>query len=82
MRRKKSDSEARLPPPQPSPMLGEGEDRGAEGMKLEAAIASPLTPTPLPRGERGYSHAPINSVPSPLEGEGQGEGYRRQGLPT
>ena len=26
MRRKKSDSEARLPPPQPSPMLGEGED--------------------------------------------------------
>ncbi len=35
----------------------------------------PLTPTPLPRGERGYSHEPINSVPSPLEGEGQGEGY-------
>jgi len=47
-------------------------------MKLEAAVASPLTPTPLPRGERG-SHEPINSVPSPLEGEGQGEGYRRQG---
>jgi hypothetical protein len=44
-------------------------------MKLETAIASPLTPTPLPRGERGYSHAPSNSVPSPLEGEGQGEGY-------
>src|SRR6185312_6845330 len=38
------------------------------------AIASPLTPTPLPRGERGYSHEPINSVPSPLEGERQGEG--------
>ena len=49
-------------------------------MMPEAVIASPLTPTPLPRGERGYSHDPISSVPSPLEGEGQGEGYRRQGL--
>ncbi len=49
-------------------------------MKLDATIASPLTPTPLPRGERGYSHEPNNSVPSPLEGEGQGEGYRRQGF--
>ena len=51
-------------------------------MKPEAAFASPLTPTPLPRGERGYSREPIHSVPSPLEGEGQGEGYRRQGLPS
>jgi hypothetical protein len=49
-------------------------------MVMEAVIASPLTPTPLPRGERGYSHEFGNSVPSPLEGEGQGEGYRRQGF--
>ena len=47
-------------------------------MMSEAVIASPLTPTPLPRGERGYSHEPSNSVPSPLEGEGQGEGYHRR----
>ena len=40
---------------------------------LETAIASPLTPTPLPQGERGYQR-----FPSPLEGEGQGEGYSRQ----
>jgi len=46
-------------------------------------FASPLTPTPLPApthvgigrlGERGFACGPRNSVPSPLEGEGQGEG--------
>ena len=51
-------------------------------------IASPLTPTPLPRGERGYAHEPIDSVSSPArermfafangEGKGQGEGVSMQ----
>jgi ATP-dependent Lhr-like helicase len=34
----------------------------------------PLTPTPLPQGERGFGPAGGDSVPSPLAGEGQGEG--------
>jgi hypothetical protein len=46
-------------------------------------VCSPLTPTPLPRGERGFGLSGCNSVPSPLPtksayadgvGEGQGEG--------
>jgi hypothetical protein len=54
---------------------------------MDRAIASPLTPTPLPPsaqadirrlGERGFEREPSNSVPSPLEGEGQGEGASMQ----
>jgi hypothetical protein len=55
---------------------------------MDRAFASPLTPTPLPRGERGLAHEPRNSVPSPArermfafangEGEGQGKGVSMQ----
>ncbi|OPZ59605.1 MAG: hypothetical protein BWY86_01178 [Candidatus Aminicenantes bacterium ADurb.Bin508] len=47
-------------------------------MKMATLFASPLTPTPLPRGERGFEFGISNSVPSPLEGEGQGEGASMQ----
>ncbi len=45
---------------------------------MAQAFASPLTPTPLPRGARGFELGISNSVPSPLEGEGQGEGASMQ----
>ena len=49
-------------------------------LRRHSAIASPLTPTLLPRGERGFWRVESHSVPSPLAGEGQGEGYRRADL--
>jgi DNA ligase 1 len=62
------------PSPQPSPTRGEGvaqHSRGTFRKKSNTAKAStPLEPTP------SLADAAPLSVPSPLVGEGQGEGYR------
>jgi hypothetical protein len=46
----------------------------AQGAHVISAHRYPLSPTPLPQGERGFKHSPLRYVPSPLAGEGQGEG--------
>jgi hypothetical protein len=40
----------------------------------------PSPPAPLPQGERGAGRAGCNVVPSPLAGEGQGEGALRRSI--
>src|SRR5262245_6129427 len=42
----------------------------------ESLRGSP-SPNPLPQGERAFEPSDGNSVPSPLVGEGQGEGWPR-----
>ncbi len=37
---------------------------------IEACSPLPLSPTPLPQGERGSKDAAVSSTPSPLPGEG------------
>ncbi len=63
-----------MPVSGPSPVAGEGGQR-PDGGSAGSGHSSTPHPVPLPQGERGLqSHQPGSAVPSPLAGEGLGEG--------
>ena len=60
----------------PSPQRGEGQDEG--GLATDTTLAEPPSPlSPLPQGERGMPSPPAQPAPSPLAGEGRGEGEQQ-----
>jgi DNA ligase-1 len=62
------------PSPQPSPTRGEGAAQRSEQSRLEQSMTD--RPTKASESKLSKADAAALSVPSPLVGEGQGEGYR------